>query len=226
LRKKVAKVHARLQELLGRPEWDGPEDPLEGLIHTILSQNTSDVNSGRAWQNLRKVFPRMEMLLDAPAPKIARAIRCGGLANQKSRRIKDFLKWVNETYGKLSLDCLCDMSPGEAVETLSQHRGIGIKTIYVTLMFACGKDVFPVDTHIERIVKRLALVPPKASLDTTTHLMQPLVPEGESLPLHINLIRFGRSICKSQNPHCWRCPFVRMCSYEKKNLTPPGRPPH
>ena len=226
LRKKTAKVHRRLVDLLGRPEWDGPEDPLESLIHTILSQNTSDLNSGRAWRELRKRFPRLEMLLGAPVNQIAGAIRRGGLANQKSRRIKDFLRWVKKTYGRLNLDCLCDMTPYEALETLARHKGIGIKTVYVTLLFACGKDVFPVDTHVERIVKRLGLVFEKASLEKTTHLMQPLVPEGESLALHVNLIRFGRMTCKSQSPRCWLCPFVRMCLYPEKNLKPPAGDTH
>ena len=225
LRAKTAEVNRRLIARFGRPTWRGPEHPLQSLIRTILTQNTNDVLSERAYRSLRKSFPRWEMLLDAPTARIASAIRVGGLANQKSRNIKDFLRWVQAAYGRMSLDSLCDMSVDEAVEMLRPHRGIGLKTIYVTLMFACGKDVFPVDTHIYRIVRRLALAPEKASRDGVTHAMQPLVPKGYALPLHLNLIRFGREVCSARNPRCYDCPLVRLCRYPSKNLTrAPGAP--
>ena len=217
---KTAEVHKRLARRFGTPRWAGPEDPLESMIWTILSQNTNDLNSERAYNNLRKSFPNWEMLLEVPAARIARAIRVGGLANQKSKHIRNFLKWVKRTYGRLNLNAMCRMTPEEAVETFTRHKGIGLKTVYVTLLFACGKDVFPVDTHIYRIVRRLGLVPEKASRDKVTELMQPLVPRGKCLPLHINLIRFGRSICKSQRPLCRDCPLVDLCPYLEKSPRP------
>lgn len=221
LRTKTAEVHRRLAKRFGTPKWQGPEDPLESIIWTILSQNTNDLNSERAYRSLRKAFPRWELLLEAPVGGIARAIRVGGLANRKSKHIKDFLKWVKRTYGRLSLKAMHDMTPEEAVETFTRHKGIGLKTVYVTLLFACGKDVFPVDTHIYRIVRRLGIVPGKASRDQVTKLMQVLVSKGKSFALHLNLIAFGRTVCKAQKPLCWDCPLVRLCRYPDKNLTPP-----
>lgn len=218
LRAKTAEVNARLVKRFGRPTHRR-EKPLESLVWTILSQNTNDNLSERAYRGLRKSFPRWEMLLDAPTKKIADAIRVGGLANQKSRNIKAFLQWVKATYGRMSLDAICDMSVDEATQVLTQHRGIGLKTVYVTLMFACGKDIFPVDTHIWRIVRRLGLAPSKAGRDKVTHWMQPLVPQGESLPLHLNLIRLGREICQARKPRCYDCPLVEICLYPDKNLT-------
>jgi endonuclease-3 len=192
------------------------------MIWTILSQNTNDVLSERAYRSLRKSFPRWEMLLAAPPKKIASAIRVGGLANQKSRNIKDLLKWVKKTYGRLNLDAICEMTPAEAVETFTARRGIGLKTVYVTLMFACGKDVFPVDTHVYRIVRRLGLAPEKASRDKVTALMQLIVPKGEALPLHLNLIRFGREVCDARKPRCWDCNLVDLCLFPAKDLIPPA----
>ena len=222
LRLKTLDVHGRLCGCFGRPQWEGPEDPLESMIWTILSQNTNDANSERAYRSLRKSFPRLVMLLDVPPKKIAAAIRIGGLANQKARNIKGLLKWVKKTHGRLNLDSMCDMTPAEAVETFTQHRGIGLKTVYVTLMFACGKDVFPVDTHIYRIARRLGLTPEKASRDKVTALMQPIVPKGEALPLHLNLIRFGREVCHARRPRCCDCPLVDLCISPEKNLKAPS----
>ncbi len=224
LRRKTAEVHRRLIRRFGRPRRRAAEDPLVSLIWTILSQNTNDALSERAYRSLRKSFPRWEMLLDAPAAKIAAAIRVGGLANQKSRNIKDFLRWVKSTYGRMSLDAICRMTVDEATELLTRHRGIGLKTVYVTLMFACSKDVFPVDTHIYRIVRRLGLAPERFSRDRVTHWMQVLVPKGEALPLHLNLIRFGRTVCAARRPRCYDCPVVGLCLYPDKQLTPPQNP--
>ncbi len=220
LRAKTAKVSRRLVKLYGRPRHRKPEDPLQSLIWTILSQNTNDDLSERAYRSLRKSFPHWELLLDAPVGKIATAIRVGGLANQKSRNIKDFLRWLQKARGRLALGWLCRMPVDEAVETLIRHRGIGLKTIYVTLLFACGKDVFPVDTHIYRIVRRLEIAPEKFSRDRVTHWMQPLVPKGEALPLHLNLIRFGRRICHARRPECYHCPLDIICPFPHKTPAP------
>jgi len=109
------------------------------------------------------------------------------------------------------LDFLCDMDIEEAVDTFLQLKGIGIKTISVVLMFTCGKDIFPVDTHVHRLCGRLGLVPQKASAEKTHHLMQPLVPKGKSYSLHINLLKLGRTICKARKPDCAVCPLREFC---------------
>ena len=224
LKRKTAVVARRLKKRFGSLERPGLGDPLESMIVTILSQNTNDVNRDRAYRSLRNAFPTWELMLEAPPSRIARAIRVGGLSKQKSKYIKDLLKWVKQTYGKLSLDAMRDMTVEEAVRVFTQHKGIGLKTVYVTLMFTCGKDVFPVDTHIYRIVRRLGLVPEKLSRDGVTEWMQVLIPKGRAFEFHIHLIRFGREVCKARRPLCYDCPFTRTCRYTEKTLTPPGNP--
>ena len=224
LRRKLTRVDEVLRARFGalrQPRWR--RDPLADLIGTILSQNTNDLNSARAYESLRNAFPTWELMLEATPSRIARAIRIGGLANQKSRYIKDFLKWVRKTYGRLSLDAMHGMSPAEAVDIFTRHKGIGLKTIYVTLLFACGKDVFPVDTHIYRIVRRLDIAPEKFTRDQVTNWMQPLLTKGQAYALHLHLIRFGREVCKARRPLCHDCPFTRICRYPDKQLTGPNR---
>lgn len=163
------------------------------------------------YTRLKERFPTWERVRLAPVSKIADAIRPAGLANQKSERIKNILQWVYENYGTLDLDCMCDEPPDQIMEKFLQLKGIGLKTISVVLMFSCGVDIFPVDTHVFRICKRIGLVPSKASAEKTHHLMQPKVPKGKSYSLHINMIHFGRSICKAQNPKCEICPLNDLC---------------
>ena len=211
LKEKVRDIDEILEKEFGIPERGGDRDPLSSLVRTILSQNTNDNNSGRAYSNLRERFPSWEDVLEADAEEIADVIRVGGLANQKSVGIKGVLEWLRDTYGELNLDFICDMEPGEAIEVLLKLKGVGLKTINVTLCFACGKDVFPVDTHILRITKRLALVPENASADKAHEIMGKLFPEGKAFSLHMNLIRFGRTTCHARKPECEGCPLIKHC---------------
>ena len=111
----------------------------------------------------------------------------------------------------MDLHCICDKEPEKVIEQFMQLKGIGIKTISVVLMFSCGVDIFPVDTHVQRICQRIGLVSAKTSAEKTHHLMQPKVPVGKSFSLHINMIHFGRAICKAQNPQCSNCPLTDIC---------------
>ena len=211
LKRKVKEIDRVLEDLFGIPDFRRDNDPLDTLIGTILSQNTNDTNRDRAYANLRELFPTWEDVLAADAQDIADAIRVGGLGNQKSVRIKNVLAWIKDTYGELNIDFVCDMEPAEVIETFSKLKGIGLKTVNVMLMFACNKDVFPVDTHILRISKRLDLVPANASAGKAHEIMGELCPRGKALSLHINMIRFGRNICHARNPECRECPLMEYC---------------
>ncbi len=220
---KVKRIVQLLEMHFGEPVWRGREDPLESLILTILSQNTNDRNRDMAYQSLIKHFPNYEALMVADPREIAKAIRSAGLSNQKSQRIKQILEWIHQTYGSLDLRFLCDMHPDEAIRTFMALKGIGIKTISVVLMFSCGVDIFPVDTHVHRICGRIGLVPGNTTAEKTHHLMQPLIPKGKSYSLHMNFLRLGRTICKARNPNCSECPIRRPCDYgqiQRENSKP------
>jgi endonuclease III len=208
---KVRIITQKLEGRFGEPRWPGRGKPLDDLILTILSQNTNDSNRDVAYRRLRERFADWESVMAAPVAEIAEAIRPAGLGNQKATHIKEILLWVHETYGALNLDFICDMPPDEVRQTLLQRKGIGIKTISVVLMFSCGADVFPVDTHVHRLCRRLGLVPEKASAKKTHELMQPLVPQGKAYSLHINFLKLGRTVCKAQKPLCSNCPLAELC---------------
>ena len=203
-----------LEAHYGEPQWEGPLDPLDSMVTAILSQSTSDTNRDMAWRGLRKSFPSWRQVAEADPSDIAAAIRPGGLANQKSRRIRDFVLWVKERFGEYSLDRICTMNEQEAYALFCGVEGIGVKTVAVTLLFACGRDVFPVDTHVNRISCRVGLVAANSPPHKTHARMQPHVPPGRCYSLHVNFIRLGREICR-RVPRCHVCPLCTACDYAR-----------
>lgn len=197
-----------LENTFGEPQLRAKSDPLAMLVEIILSQATSDVNSRRTYQNLRKQFKNWEAAAAAETSEIADAIRLGGLANQKAKVIKDMLQQLKATRKKLSLKFLEKMSDDEARDFLQTFRGIGPKTVACTLLFSLHKEVFPLDTHIFRVLRRMGVLPEKIT-DTKAHrLLDELVPPGKFYSLHVNLIRLGRQICRPREPLCEKCPLI------------------
>jgi endonuclease-3 len=216
LKRRAAEICGILESLFGEPEWPGPSEPLDSLVKTLLSQNTNDKNRDSAYQQLVKRFPTWVDVMNASPPEVAEAIRPAGLANQKSQRLVAILRWVNRKYGRLSLEVLHRMPTERAFQTFTKLKGIGLKTMAVVLMFACGRDVFPVDTHVYRITRRLGLLPSTADAVMAFRLMAPLVPPGKAFSLHMNLLRFGRTVCKAHRPKCPGCPLYGLCVWPDK----------
>ncbi len=188
-------------------------DPLDMLVGVILSQATSDTNSERTFAALKKRFPTWDAVLRARESTLADTIRSGGLANQKAAVIRQVLRQIKEERGALDLAFLHDLPTAEAVRYLSQFRGIGPKTVACTLLFACRKDVFPLDTHIFRVLRRVGLVPQKCTDARAHEILTRLVPEGKFYSFHVNLIRHGRALCRPREPLCEQCPVVEYCDY-------------
>ncbi len=211
--KPIRYIIQNLESTYGVPVNERASDALDMLIKIILSQATSDTNSHRTFAALKKRFPQWEAALRARESTIADVIQAGGLANQKAKVIKALLKQIKSEHGKLDLNFLHDMSAQEAVDYLKQFRGIGPKTIACTLLFACRKEVFPLDTHIFRILRRVGLIPQKCTDQRAHEIMNSIVPHGKFYSFHVNLVRHGRTLCRPRDPLCERCPIVEYCDY-------------
>jgi endonuclease-3 len=209
-----------LERAYGSPRWTPNHDPLGELVATILSQNTSDVNSDRAYAALRSAYSTWDAVLQANTDDLANVIRCGGLAALKSRRIQEILRTVKARYGQLSLDFLMDMPMPAARAFLAEFPGVGPKTIACVLLFACGHPAFPIDTHIYRVTTRLGLLPSGCSAERAHAVLEPLIPPVQIYRAHVNLIRHGRTICKSQRPDCQRCCLLTLCPYPQPSIQP------
>ncbi len=218
-------VSSLLAARYGRPDRCAHEtDPVANLILTILSQNTTDANRDRAFASLMRRFPTLPRLAAAPPREVEEAIRVGGLATPKAKAILAALRRLKEERGGYTLDFLADMPLAEARDHLTSFPGVGVKTANVLLLFSFRREAFPVDTHILRAAKRLGLVPQNATLARAALLLEPHVPPGEHAPLHLNLIRLGREICRPQKPRHAECPLLPVCPEGMRSVKPPGAP--
>jgi endonuclease-3 len=211
LTSKLSRITLLLEKEYGIPRRARPGNPLDILIETILSQNTNDQNRDRAYQRLKTRFPHWEDILEAKTKPLVSAIRPGGLAEQKARRIREILHWIRKREGKLSLSFLRKMDSEEIRKTIGPLKGVGPKTLHCLLLFGLRRDAFPVDTHIHRIGKRLGIIPEWMDADKAHEWMRPLIPKKKSLSLHLNLIRFGRSVCTAREPLCNVCFLSGEC---------------
>jgi endonuclease-3 len=208
-------VLERLGERYGHPRWAGPRlDGTSELVLTILSQNTADTNSFRAFTALRDRYPSWDEVLAAPTDELEEVIRPGGLAPTKSRRIHHVLAEVHEaTGGTWDLGFLGTWPLEEAREWLVALPGIGRKTAAIILLFNFGRPQLPVDTHVHRVATRLGMLPPRTPLERAHDLLEEVLAPDEMYPFHVELIRHGRDTCRAPRPICGLCPLTDACTY-------------
>jgi len=204
-------VIARLEPLYGPLAWQPRRDPVPELVVTILSQHTSDRNSGQAMHRLIERFPDWDDVLAAPVAQVEEAIRPGGLAPTKSRRMQALLAEVKARRPDWNLDLLRTLPLDEAKAWLTSLPGVGPKTAACVLLFALGRPALPVDTHVERVAKRLGLVPAKMPADRVHAVLEAMLTPAEVYAFHVDLIQHGRRTCHARGPRCGECPLAARC---------------
>ena len=207
----IEEVIELLQQEYGPRKWQPDRDPLDVLIGTILSQNTSDVNSGRAFVSLKASFDSWEAMASAPVEYIAQTIKSGGLSQIKAVRIKQVLEQIEREQGRISLDSLNSKTMADAKDYLMHLPGVGHKTASCILLFSLGKPSLPVDTHVFRVAKRLGLIDSKVSIEKAHNLLQEQVPPSKVYQFHIHMIEHGRKICHARHPLCNMCTLQSAC---------------
>jgi endonuclease-3 len=186
---------------------------VDEVVATVLSQHTSDTNSERAFAQLKESFPTWEEVADASPERVADAIRCGGIADRKARRIQQILTAIEEREGRIDLSRLHELPDTEVETYLLSLPGVGPKTAACVLVFSMGRAAFPVDTHVLRVATRLGWLPAKTTADKAHRLLAPRVPPDIRYDLHLALITHGRSVCRAQRPRCDVCVLRDLCAY-------------
>jgi endonuclease III len=230
-----------LATVYGHPAWERRLDPTSELILTILTQNTADTNAEVAFERLRAAYPsgrpveqhkpgegwggrglkdgappdwmRVEM---APIEELMDVIRPAGIATQKAPRIQASLRKIREERGDHSLEFLGEMTALEARDWLTGVNGIGKKTASVVLLFCFGLPLVPIDRHVERVMKRVGVLPPKVLDDPAHDMVLALISPDRAYESHVNLIRHGRLVCHARNPAHELCPLRDRCRFVDK----------
>ena len=208
----VRRVFTALSKMYEPPKWRRSRPAIDSLILTILSQNTNDRNSTEGFRRLKAAFRDWGAVEKAHWRKVASAIKVSGLANIKSRRIRKILGLIRESHGSYSLEFLDDMNTHAAHKFLLDIPGVGPKTAACVLMFSFGKPVFPVDTHILRVSKRLGLIGTRVNAAEAHEKLQATVPKAFVYPLHLMMIRHGRDTCHARKPECEKCILQALCA--------------
>lgn len=216
---RVATCISLLEGQYGIPHPD-ERDPVDLLVMTILSQNTSDTNSLRAFALMKSAFAGYEAILAASDEDVADSIRAGGLAEIKAQRIKEALFKIKHDAGAISLSFLADMEKDEAMAYLLSLPGVGPKTASVVLLFAFGMPFLPVDTHVYRLSCRLGLLSEDVRLEKAQSILEKLIPKDKYLSLHLNLITHGRLICRARGPRHEECVLRNCCGYYLRGQKP------
>jgi endonuclease-3 len=228
----------RLAERYGRPGWERRLDPTSELILTILTQNSADTNAEVAFEALRRRYPSgglvrphhpgagwggiglpdgaapdWDAVEAAPLPELVDTIRPGGLANQKAPRIQATLRKIREERGDYELEFLADLEPMAARDWLTSIDGIGKKTASILLLFSFGRPLFPIDRHVERVIRRVGLVPTRVTVDDAHDYFLSMLQPDRMYEAHVNLIQHGRKICHAQRPAHEICPLRERCRF-------------
>ncbi len=213
---------------LGEMYWQkayGGQDAFECLVRTILSQNTSDTASQPAHDNLLSRYggeaadhDLAVALANAEQTELAETIASAGLYNQKSATIIRLATHVVGVYGGSDAfdEFVKSHDADEVRARLLDLKGVGPKTADCVLLFAGGRDgVFPVDTHVHRIARRMGLAPPDADHEAVREAIEAAVPPEKCGFGHTAMIQFGREYCTARKPACLEgpeaCPLVEHC---------------
>ncbi len=208
---RIEEIIRLLKKEYGPRRWKPDRDPISTLVATVLSQNTSDVNSHRAFDSLVATFGNWEAVAAADTNEIARSIKAGGLAEIKARRIKLILHEIQERQGRLDLSFLDELTIDETKARLRKLPGVGPKTAACVLLFSLGKPALPVDTHVFRVAKRLGLVDSRVSVERAHEILENLVPPEKVYEFHLHMVEHGRRVCKAQRPRCQLCILRGLC---------------
>ncbi len=177
------------------------------LITTILSQRTRDENTERVASALFSKANTPEKILKLSTKQLQKLIKPSGPFRQKAKRIKAVSKIILEKYkGKVP----------KTREELIELPGVGFKTADVVLMYGHGIPSIAIDTHCNRVPKRIGLVEQNANVEGVKSMLENLIPKKDWYIVNMGLVQFGKEICRPINPKCDACPISKYCRYYQK----------
>lgn len=201
----INKIENYLDEIIPNPKCElNYNKDYELLIATMLSAQTTDKKVNQVTEILFKKYKSLEELSRANIDDIKAIIRPIGTYNKKAKNIIEIAKQL-KNIGYVPNDR----------EYLESLPGVGRKTTNVVLSNIYNTPCIAVDTHVERVSKRLGFAPKNSDVLKVEKQLYKLFPEEKLCRLHHQLVLFGRYYCKSQNPQCDNCKLIDICKYKK-----------
>ena len=183
------------------------QSPFELLISVILSAQTTDKTVNLVTPALFQLAPTPFAMATAPIEDLEDALKQLGLFRTKAKNIKATAQLIVEQF---------DGQVPRTRKQLMTLPGVGRKTANVVLSVAFDIPAVPVDTHVERIAKRLGLAKEADSVVAVEKKLQRKIPRDLWNVSHHQMIHFGRYFCTAQNPHCDACLLTNECKYFRK----------
>ncbi|MFJ8245266.1 endonuclease III [Peribacillus asahii] len=184
-------------------------NPFELVIAVALSAQCTDALVNKVTKNLFQKYKTPEDYLSVPLEELENDIRSIGLYRNKAKNIQKLSKMLIEDYGR---------EVPQDRDELTNLPGVGRKTANVVVSVAFGIPAMAVDTHVERVSKRLGICRWKDSVLEVEKTLMKKIPREEWSITHHRLIFFGRYHCKAQSPQCDTCPLLDLCREGKKRM--------
>jgi DNA (cytosine-5)-methyltransferase 1 len=209
----------RILELLhGTPMLGNKPNPVDELVYIVLSRKTREDAYQSTYDELRNRFSTWEDLLHAPRPEVERIVERGGLGEKKTRSLRGALQGLVDRFGSCTLEPARRWSDDELEVFLCSMPELSRKSAYCIMMYAMNRTVFPVDTHVGRVLQRVGVYKEAGlSLSSMDHkelqsALADTIPPNLRYSLHVNLVVHGREVCKAVAPDCNGCELRRMCA--------------
>ena len=202
-----------LKSKYGSPRLNNKDDPLDELLFILLSQMTTAPSYERVFNRLKAAFPSWDGLLAVSPKAVHKLIADAGLANQKAPRISELARRLQKDFGAVTLAPVCTWEDGKVEAYLTSLPGAGIKTAKCVMMYAMGRKVLPVDTHVARVLRRLGVLSEGVGGNGVHAAVEAVVPPDLRYDLHVNAVAHGRAVCKARNPKCPGCVVQKLCNH-------------
>lgn len=219
MNKIISKVETILSKNYGISNLGNKKNPLNELLYILISLRTTNPSLQRTYIYFKRVFPNWEDVYSAKVNRIAKVLKNAGLSKQKARNLKNILIKIKKGWNVLSLRKLKSLDNTLLEEYLLTLPGIGLKSARCIMMYSFARDVFPVDSHCFRIIKRFGWIPlnSRYTLNIQNYI-QELIPPLIRYKLHVNLIQHGRQVCFPYRPRCRVCFLNKICKHSKLDV--------
>lgn len=191
--------------------WHAGMNAFQMLVGTVLSQRTKDANTEKAARQLFAKYRTAEQIANAPIAEIRKLIRQSGFYRVKAKHIQKLCKVIIEKYKS---------KVPQNREELMALPGVGYKTADITLSYGFGIPTIAIDTHCNRVSKRIGLVNEKADVEEVRKTLEKLTPKRFWLEINELLVIFGQNICTPIKPKCFECPITKYCNYYQSLVKP------